>query len=76
MFKHSRRFYRCFANGCNAPIAMHFANGDISMKRGVWPCDNAIGQSMFDWIVMNVLDMRMQIFIIAKRVFPEAPGPQ
>jgi len=59
----------------HTPIVMHSAQSDITMKRGIRPSRNAISQTMFDRVVMNIIHMRPQIVVIADRVLPETLGP-
>ena len=72
---HSSVFARIRTIRRHTPIAMRSAQSDITMKRGIRPSRNAIGQTMFDRVVMNIIHMRPQIVVIADRVLPETPSP-
>ena len=74
--KHLSASDHIHAARCHPPIAMNSTHRDITMKRGIRPCRNAVGQAVFDRVVMNVIDMRPQIVVVADRVLPETPGPQ
>ncbi len=61
---------------CSAsPILRQVAAPDVRMKRRMRPILRLLHQPMFDWIEMHIIDMPLQINIIANLMFPETPLP-
>jgi hypothetical protein len=61
---------------CSAsPIFRQIAAPDVSMKRRMRPILRLPHQPMLDRIEMHIIDMPLQINIVANLVFPETPLP-
>ena len=58
-----------------APIDIQQFLFDMAMKRRVRPVLHLPNQSMLDWIVVHVVDMPLQVQVVAYLVFPKTPLP-
>jgi len=46
-----------------------------AMKAGVWPLVGTANVTVFDWIVMHVIEMPLEILFDLDRMFPKAGPP-
>ena len=60
---------------CISPIGWVNPVGNISVKRRIFPIGKAINQSMFDWIVVQIIHVLLKIIVITNDVLPKSPLP-
>jgi hypothetical protein len=45
------------------------------MEGGIWPVLDVIDPAMFDWIIMDIINMPLEIDFIPDEMFPKTPLP-
>jgi len=57
------------------PILGEETSLDVAVEAGVWPIDDLRHKAVFDWIVVDVVNMPFKISIISDRVLPITSVP-
>lgn len=58
------------------PIRRQYAGADITVKRGIRPVGDSRYLSMFDRVVVDVIDVVTKIAFVANGMFPESRLPR
>ena len=59
----------------SAPILGQQALAYVQVERRIRPIANSCHQTVYHWIVVNVIDMPLEILVVANGVLPESPLP-